>query len=169
MWFRAPVESNALKEEADPIDVHAGRRICAVRRAAGLTQAELAEHLGVSFQQVQKYERGMNRVSVSALYRIARALGADPSFVFDGLSAPKREPAASSTLDRFALEPGAPQLVENYLRLGRSRQAALVAVARALLDEQPSALTGRSGPHDMLAECRPLPAKVPSRHLRRVR
>lgn len=52
-----------------------GGRIRRFREAAGLSQTELGDRLGVSYQQVQKYERGANRVSVDALIRIARALG----------------------------------------------------------------------------------------------
>ncbi len=58
----------------DPIDVEVGARLRARRRSCGVTQAGLAESLNLSFQQVQKYERGYNRVSASVLVRCARAL-----------------------------------------------------------------------------------------------
>jgi transcriptional regulator with XRE-family HTH domain len=58
----------------DPIDVEVGQRLRARRRATGVTQSGLAETLNLSFQQVQKYERGYNRVSASVLVRCARAL-----------------------------------------------------------------------------------------------
>ena len=57
----------------DPIDVEVGQRLRARRRVAGVTQAGLAEVLNLSFQQIQKYERGYNRVSASVLVRCARA------------------------------------------------------------------------------------------------
>lgn len=58
----------------DPIDVEVGARLRARRRTSGVTQAGLAEVLDLSFQQVQKYERGYNRISASVLVRCARAL-----------------------------------------------------------------------------------------------
>ena len=60
---------------SDPIDVGVGARIRIRRRELGVSQGLLAEHLGLTFQQVQKYERGANRVSASMLVRIAERLG----------------------------------------------------------------------------------------------
>jgi transcriptional regulator with XRE-family HTH domain len=60
--------------EPDPIDVEVGQRLRVLRRTCGVTQAGLAEALGLSFQQIQKYERGYNRISASVLVRCARAL-----------------------------------------------------------------------------------------------
>jgi DNA-binding XRE family transcriptional regulator len=64
----------ARKKGFDPIDVHVGRRIRMKRQAAGIPQVLLADLIGVTFQQVQKYERGSNRVSASRLYQIAQVL-----------------------------------------------------------------------------------------------
>lgn len=69
----------------DPIDVHVGQQIRARRKILGISQTTLAEACDVSFQQIQKYERGSNRVSCSMLVRIAGFLEAPPQFVFDGL------------------------------------------------------------------------------------
>lgn len=60
--------------QPDPIDVEVGHRLRVRRRSSGVTQAGLADALGLSFQQVQKYERGLNRISASVLVRCARAL-----------------------------------------------------------------------------------------------
>lgn len=70
----------------DPIDVHVGLRIRSRRMRFGLSQTALAENVGITFQQIQKYERGTNRVSASMLFRIARFLNAPISFFFEGLS-----------------------------------------------------------------------------------
>ena len=59
----------------DPIDIHVGLRIRTTRRERGLSQDQLGRALGITFQQVQKYERGVNRVSASMLVKTARALG----------------------------------------------------------------------------------------------
>jgi transcriptional regulator with XRE-family HTH domain len=69
-------------KQADPIDKHVGNTLRNIRYMRGMTQEELARHLGVKFQQVQKYETGMNRVSASRLYRAARALDAKVSDFF---------------------------------------------------------------------------------------
>ena len=72
----------------NPVDVHVGDRIRRRRRALGLSQDRLADQLGLTFQQVQKYERGANRVSASKLYQIARALQASIPYFFEGLPDP---------------------------------------------------------------------------------
>lgn len=63
-----------LNTRIDPIDLAVGQRMRIRRKQLGLSQSALAESLGVSFQQVQKYERGANRVSASTLVRVARTL-----------------------------------------------------------------------------------------------
>ena len=68
-----------------PIDVYVGGRIRLQRIMRGLTQSELAKLVGISFQSVQKYERGENRVSASRLHEFATALGVSEQFFFDGL------------------------------------------------------------------------------------
>jgi len=70
----------------DPVDVHVGKRLRLRRTLLGMSQEQLAAAVGVTFQQIQKYERGSNRVSASRLYDIARVLGVDISFFFDDIS-----------------------------------------------------------------------------------
>lgn len=68
----------------DPIDIHVGRRIRARRVLCGLSQTALGEAIGITFQQMQKYESGANRVSASRLWRCARALDCPVEYFFDG-------------------------------------------------------------------------------------
>lgn len=70
---------------ANFIDRHVGARARSLRLQRGVSQSELAGELGVSFQQVQKYETGTNRVSASKLYSISQALKVKPGYFFDGL------------------------------------------------------------------------------------
>jgi transcriptional regulator with XRE-family HTH domain len=79
-----------LSEERfpNPVDLHVGARIRLRRRMQGVSQEKLADALGLTFQQVQKYERGANRVSASKLYEIAAALRAPITYFFDGLADP---------------------------------------------------------------------------------
>ena len=76
-----------------PIDVYVGSRIRLQRIMRGMTQTELAKLVGISFQSVQKYERGENRVSASRLHEFAAALGVSEQFFFDGIEG---DAAASS-------------------------------------------------------------------------
>lgn len=69
----------------DPIDEHVGRRVRLRRKLIGVSQENLADALGLSFQQAQKYERGFNRISASKLLRIAVHLGVPVSYFFEGL------------------------------------------------------------------------------------
>jgi transcriptional regulator with XRE-family HTH domain len=120
----------------NPVDIHVGQRIRARRKALGVSQERLAGELGLTFQQVQKYERGANRVSASKLWEIARALGADLSSFFEGLNAAPgvAEPGTPFNHDHDAQAPG-PEGKELALllpRLDRPRRRMLVELARTL-------------------------------------
>ena len=69
----------------DPVDVHVGRRIRLRRGMMGISQTQLAEKVGLTFQAIQKYERGENRVSASRLYQFAQILDVPVSYFFDEL------------------------------------------------------------------------------------
>lgn len=69
----------------DPVDVHVGRRVREARAAKGLSQEKLGNLLGISFQQVQKYEKGANRIGSSRLWALANALEVPVTFFFDGM------------------------------------------------------------------------------------
>ncbi|KXF75816.1 hypothetical protein ATN84_17810 [Paramesorhizobium deserti] len=70
-------------KKANPVDVQVGSRIRIRRLMVSMSQMQLASHLGITFQQVQKYERGVNRVGASRLMAISDALGVQPSFFFE--------------------------------------------------------------------------------------
>jgi len=76
-------------EEPHPVDRHVGRRVQEKRLGLGLTQTALARAVGVSFQQVQKYEKGTNRVSASKLFEMAEFMKVDIPFFFHGFDAPQ--------------------------------------------------------------------------------
>jgi transcriptional regulator with XRE-family HTH domain len=75
------------ERSANTIDRRLGQRLRARRLESGLSQERLAELLGLTFQQVQKYEKGVNRIAASRLFDIANALEVPVAFFFDGLSA----------------------------------------------------------------------------------
>lgn len=71
--------------EYQTIERHVGLKIRELRVQLGLTQQQLAEMIGVTYQQAHKYERGVNRISAGRLYEIARVLGVDVGYFFEGL------------------------------------------------------------------------------------
>jgi transcriptional regulator with XRE-family HTH domain len=73
-----------MRGQIDPIDVRVGGRMRDRRREIGLSQEKLGAAIGVTFQQVQKYENARNRLSASALFRVAKALGVEVAFFFEG-------------------------------------------------------------------------------------
>ena len=77
--------SGAPDTGPDPVDVHVGARMKLRRVLLGLSQAELGAALGLTFQQIQKYERAANRISASMLHHIATVLDVPVSFFFDGM------------------------------------------------------------------------------------
>lgn len=71
---------------ANPVDVHVGARVRIRRQVLKMSQERLGDQLGVTFQQVQKYERGSNRIGASRLWRLAQVLDVPVSYFFEGLS-----------------------------------------------------------------------------------
>lgn len=96
------IPKNVVTENGpDPIDVHVGQRIRLRRNLVGMTQEQLASSVGVTFQQIQKYERGFNRVSASRLYDIGNVLSVPISFFFQDVSAQVAEERYGSLPETF--------------------------------------------------------------------
>ena len=81
-------EKPERESRASPVDAHVGTRIKLRRTLMGMSQERLGESLGLTFQQVQKYERGVNRVGASRLFDLSRVLDVPISFFFDDMPAP---------------------------------------------------------------------------------
>lgn len=82
----------ASKKSPNPIDIHVGSRVRLRRMMLGMSQEKLGEHLGITFQQIQKYEKGTNRIGASRLQAIARVLSVPVAFFFE--DAPGLAPVA---------------------------------------------------------------------------
>ncbi len=80
---------------SNEIDVYVGQRLRERREALGISQGKLGRHLGLTFSQVQKYEKGSNRIGAGRLFQIAEYLGTQPSYFFEGLSADSVAPAGA--------------------------------------------------------------------------
>ena len=119
-----------------PVDVHVGKRIRHRRWMVGMTQQQLAEKVGIKFQQIQKYETGMNRVSASRLWDISEAVDVPISFFFEGLDVDDAATAGSPAMipvdimaDKEALE-----LVRSYYSIPENQRRRLFELARVLSD-----------------------------------
>ena len=122
-------------ETPNPIDVRVGARLRLRRNMLGVSQEKLGEAIGLTFQQVQKYERGANRIGASRLHELSRVLDVPISFFFDDTD-PVRAPAmggfAEPAADAFEFDPLRKQQAIELVRAYFSIQDA--AVCRRLLD-----------------------------------
>jgi transcriptional regulator with XRE-family HTH domain len=116
------------RSRAQDIDRHVGARMRERRIMLGLTQQQMAELIGVTYQQAHKYEKGINRVAAGRLYNIAQALGVDVGYFFEGLYSDKALRATPQ--QRMLLE-----LARNFIGIPtRKHQEAICSLARALSD-----------------------------------
>ena len=116
-----------------PVDEHVGKRIRHRRWMIGMTQQQLAERVGIKFQQIQKYETGMNRVSASRLWDISDALGVPVSFFFDGLDEAAEAQEAAAPRDIMA-DKEAMELVRSDYAIPETQRRRLFELARVLSD-----------------------------------
>lgn len=93
----------ARGEKQHPVDVHVGGQLRSQRVLYGLSQSELADKLDITFQQLQKYETGSNRMSAGRIWHASQVLGVPVNFFFDGLDG-KSDPAAGILNTRAGLE-----------------------------------------------------------------
>ncbi len=114
-----------------PVDAHVGKRIRHRRWMVGMTQQQLADKVGIKFQQIQKYETGMNRVSASRLWDIADTLGVQIAFFFEGLSGEGMTSVAAPAGDFFA-DKEALELVRSYYAIPEAQRRRLFDLARVL-------------------------------------
>ena len=96
------------KKAPNPIDKHVGSRVRMRRMMIAMSQEKLGERLGITFQQIQKYEKGTNRIGASRLQQIAAVLAVPVSFFFEG--APVPEAAGNG-----AVEPASPAYISDFL------------------------------------------------------
>ena len=117
-----------------PVDVHVGKRVRHRRWMVGMTQQQLAERVGIKFQQIQKYETGMNRISASRLWDISAALGVPVSFFFEGLAEGVNDTQQSSLPGDILADKEALELVRSYYAIPETQRRRLFELARVLSD-----------------------------------
>jgi transcriptional regulator with XRE-family HTH domain len=120
---------SATPLRAGAIDRHVGARIRERRLLLGMSQQQLAEAIGVTYQQAHKYERGLNRISAGRLYGIAQVLGVPVSWFFDGIGT-GGDAMRLTQRQRLCLE-----VARNFARISNERhQMALSQMARVLAE-----------------------------------
>ncbi|MEN5083930.1 helix-turn-helix transcriptional regulator [Bosea sp. TWI1241] len=131
-----------MKKTPNPIDRHVGSRVRMRRMLAGVSQEKLGEALGLTFQQVQKYEKGSNRISASRLQQIAQMLEVPVAFFFEGAptgAAPEggfADMAATSYVSDFLATSEGVQLTKAFVRIRNPRvRRRVVELVEALAED----------------------------------
>ncbi|WP_188482090.1 helix-turn-helix domain-containing protein [Marivita lacus] len=123
---------------AHPVDIHVGKRVRHRRWLVGMTQQQLAEKVGIKFQQIQKYETGANRVSASRLWDIADALDVPVAFFFEGIEDAQKKDAASVGIEAIPADllgdKEALDLIRSYYAIPENQRRRLFELARVLSD-----------------------------------
>ena len=121
-----------------PVDVHVGKRVRHRRWMVGMTQQQLAEKVGIKFQQIQKYETGMNRVSASRLHDIAQSLAVPVAYFFEGVDGADPAQASDAAVDGLPgdilADKEALELIRSYYAIPETQRRRLFELARVLSD-----------------------------------
>ena len=145
--------------ESWSVDSHVGQRVRMRRTLLGLSQEKLGEAIGLTFQQVQKYERGSNRISAGTLYRLGQVLDVPVSFFFDCYDAPQGR-KTDAPLSEAAVDSGISRREARLLRLWRAapepvaNEVLSLLSSIAALDEEAAALSEQDGPVPRAVETR---------------
>lgn len=131
-----------IKKIPDPIDVHVGSRVRLRRMLIGMSQEKLGEALNLTFQQIQKYEKGANRIGSSRLYKISQLLGVSVQFFFDdmpveaaGESAGFSENDSTPMIMDFVSTPEGVQLNRSFSRIDNADvRRRIVDLVKSLAD-----------------------------------
>ncbi|CAM5203117.1 Cro/Cl family transcriptional regulator [Bosea thiooxidans] len=132
-----------IKKVPNPIDRHVGSRVRMRRMLAGISQEKLGDALGLTFQQVQKYEKGSNRISASRLQQIAKMLDVPVAFFFDGAPTADMpaggfsDSAATAYISDFLATSEGVQLTKAFTRIKSSRvRRRIIDLVEALAEEE---------------------------------
>jgi transcriptional regulator with XRE-family HTH domain len=119
------------------IDLHLGKRLRRRRRLLGLTQQQLADAVGVRFQQIQKYECGANRISAARLWALSEALEVPVGYFYDGLADVAQRDAAAERQDggEILARKETLDLIRAYYQLGERPRRRLLDLAKSLNGE----------------------------------
>jgi transcriptional regulator with XRE-family HTH domain len=132
-------KSDDLDRLPNPVDRHVGLRIRLRRKEVGISQERLAESIGLTFQQIQKYERAANRVSASKLWEMSRVLDTNIGYFYEGLAdspAPVGQDKPRDTVQEFLLTPEGIELAGSFPKIPRGRvRRRILDLVRALANQ----------------------------------
>lgn len=143
------VDNDRGSRKPNPIDAHVGARVRLRRMLLGMSQEKLGEHLGLTFQQVQKYEKGVNRIGASRLFDLSRVLGVPVQFFYDEAPAESvhqaalasgfaERPAESYVVDFLSTREGL-ELNKAFVKISDPRvRRSIVELVRSLGGEDPA-------------------------------
>ena len=142
----------AEPKQPNPIDVHVGSRVRLRRTMIGMSQEKLSDHLGITFQQVQKYEKGTNRIGASRMQQISAALNVPISFFFEdapggnlaGATGMAETSSTTYVVDFLSSQEGI-QLNRHFVRIKNPAVRKMVVdMVRTLADEDEKSATGET-------------------------
>jgi transcriptional regulator with XRE-family HTH domain len=121
------LKEKTMRKTPHRIDVEVGQRIRARRAAIGMSQEGLADHCKITFQQIQKYEKGVNRVSASRIHQIADALKCKPIDLIGGCDG-----GSDNLIEQLVAEPGAVKLLQLYKSIPVGMRGVVIGLATNL-------------------------------------
>lgn len=128
-------QSVEIETGPNPVDRHVGLRIRMRRKELGVSQERLAEAVGLTFQQIQKYERAANRVSASKLWELSRALNTSIGYFYEGLTEMADSELPRESMQDFLLTPEGLELAASFPRIPTPKlRRKVLELVRALVD-----------------------------------
>ena len=128
------------KKIIKPVDTHVGALVRQRRLELGMSQEKLADAIGLTFQQVQKYEKGTNRIGSSRLMQIANALGVPPTYFFDGAPSALKVSAKSQTylndVTAFVASDDGVALMKAFAKLPHAVRRSIVALIEKIAENE---------------------------------
>src|SRR3982751_2009046 len=135
------------KKQANPIDIQVGNRVRIRRMLMGMSQERLGDLLGLTFQQVQKYEKGVNRIGAGRLYEVARILGVPIDFFYEGVAATHQgsgfaEPESAAPVMEFVSSGEGLQLSLAFMKIKDPKvRKRVLDLVKSLADEEEAAVS----------------------------
>jgi transcriptional regulator with XRE-family HTH domain len=126
-------------KRARPVDIHVGARVRLKRQMLGMSQTELGDAVGITFQQIQKYEKGSNRIGSSRLQQLADTLDVPVSYFFEGLpgnGSGRKKDERDEAFTAFLTDPDGVRFIRGWLTLGEADRKLAVRLVRAVMDTQ---------------------------------
>ena len=124
-----------MNKAPHPIDIHVGQRLKQQRKLQGISQENLAKQLGITFQQIQKYENGTNRISASKLYELSQILKTPIQFFFENYEKSTQQIEKPSELTTKELT-----LIKSFRQLTPAQQQALISLINKLTNSKKGGL-----------------------------